>query len=72
VLTSLIRAALSQRLVVVVVALVLCAFGVREATRLSVDAFPDVTNVQVQIATEPPGARPRKSSVSSPCRWKSP
>ncbi|HBH40043.1 MAG TPA: CusA/CzcA family heavy metal efflux RND transporter [Curvibacter sp.] len=59
-LTSLIRAALSQRLVVVVLALVLCAFGVREATRLSVDAFPDVTNVQVQIATEATGRSPEE------------
>ncbi|WP_027478168.1 efflux RND transporter permease subunit [Curvibacter gracilis] len=57
---SLIRAALSQRLVVVVLALVLCAFGVREATRLSVDAFPDVTNVQVQVATEAPGRSPEE------------
>ena len=59
-LTSLIRAALSQRLVVVVLALVLCAFGLREATRLSVDAFPDVTNVQVQIATEATGRSPEE------------
>ena len=55
-----IRAALSQRLIVVVLALVLCAFGLREATRLSVDAFPDVTNVQVQIATEAPGRSPEE------------
>ena len=59
-ITSMIRAALSQRLIVVVLALVLCAFGLREATRLSVDAFPDVTNVQVQIATEAPGRSPEE------------
>ncbi len=59
-ITSMIRAALSQRLIVVVFALVLCAFGLREATRLSVDAFPDVTNVQVQIATEAPGRSPEE------------
>jgi cobalt-zinc-cadmium resistance protein CzcA len=59
-LGSMIRAALSQRLVVVVLALVLCAFGLREATRLSVDAFPDVTNVQVQIATEATGRSPEE------------
>jgi cobalt-zinc-cadmium resistance protein CzcA len=59
-LGSLIRAALSQRLVVVVLALALCAFGLREATRLSVDAFPDVTNVQVQIATEATGRSPEE------------
>jgi len=60
VLTSLIRGALTQRLVVVVVVLVLCVFGLREATRLSVDAFPDVTNVQVQIATEATGRSPEE------------
>jgi len=59
-MTALIRAALSQRLVVVVLALVLCAFGLREAARLSVDAFPDVTNVQVQIATEATGRSPEE------------
>jgi cobalt-zinc-cadmium resistance protein CzcA len=59
-LTSMIRAALGQRLVVVVLAVVLCAFGLREATRLSVDAFPDVTNVQVQIATEATGRSPEE------------
>ncbi|VTY37659.1 Cobalt-zinc-cadmium resistance protein CzcA [Xylophilus ampelinus] len=58
--TSLIRATLGQRLVMVVLALVLCGFGVRAALRLSVDAFPDVTNVQVQIATEAPGRSPEE------------
>ena len=59
-LKSLIRAALSQRLLVVVVAMVLVGFGVRAAMRLSVDAFPDVTNVQVQIASEVPGRSPEE------------
>ncbi|MDD0812179.1 CusA/CzcA family heavy metal efflux RND transporter [Curvibacter sp. RS43] len=59
-MVSMIRAALSQRLVVVVLALVLCAFGMRAAMRLSVDAFPDVTNVQVQVATEAPGRSPEE------------
>lgn len=57
---SMIRAALSQRLIVVVLALILCGFGLRAATRLSVDAFPDVTNVQVQVATEAPGRSPQE------------
>ena len=59
-LKSLIRAALSQRLLVLVVSLVLVGFGLRAAMRLSVDAFPDVTNVQVQIATEVPGRSPEE------------
>ena len=59
-LKSLIRAALSQRLLVLVVAAILLGFGVRAAMRLSVDAFPDVTNVQVQVATEVPGRSPEE------------
>ncbi|MBS0465776.1 MAG: efflux RND transporter permease subunit [Proteobacteria bacterium] len=59
-ISSMIRAALTQRLVVIVLALVLCGFGLRAAMRLSVDAFPDVTNVQVQVATEAPGRSPEE------------
>lgn len=57
---ALIAAVLHQRLVVVVVALILLAFGLNAAGHLSVDAFPDVTNVQVQIATEAPGKSPEE------------
>lgn len=59
-LKSLIRAALTQRLLLLVVAIVLLGFGTRAAMRLSVDAFPDVTNVQVQVATEVPGRSPEE------------
>ena len=59
-IASMIRAALGQRLLVIVLALVLCGFGFRAATKLSVDAFPDVTNVQVQIATEAVGRSPEE------------
>ena len=57
---GLVRAALKQRLIVVVVRVVLLAFGLDAARKLSVDAFPDVTNVQVQIATEAPGRSPEE------------
>ncbi|HZX32237.1 MAG TPA: CusA/CzcA family heavy metal efflux RND transporter [Rhodocyclaceae bacterium] len=57
---SLIRTALKQRLVVAVIAAVLLVFGIDAARKLSVDAFPDVTNVQVQIATEAPGRSPEE------------
>ncbi|WP_295006587.1 efflux RND transporter permease subunit [uncultured Dechloromonas sp.] len=57
---SLVRAALKQRLVVAVIAAVLFFFGLNAAQKLSVDAFPDVTNVQVQIATEAPGRSPEE------------
>ncbi|SNR88100.1 cobalt-zinc-cadmium resistance protein CzcA [Methylobacillus rhizosphaerae] len=57
---SLIRAALKQRLIVIVVALALMAAGAFALNRLSVDAFPDVTNVQVLIATQAPGRSPEE------------
>jgi cobalt-zinc-cadmium resistance protein CzcA len=59
-LESLIQAALKQRLVLVVVAVCLVAFGMDATRKLSVDAFPDVTNVQVQIATEALGRSPEE------------
>ncbi len=57
---SLVQAAIKQRLVVCVIAVVLFFFGLRAASKLSVDAFPDVTNVQVQIATEAAGRSPEE------------
>jgi len=57
---SIVRFCLQQRIILVVVALALVAFGVRALQHLSVDAFPDVTNVQVQVATEAPGRSPEE------------
>lgn len=57
---SIIEGALQQRLVLVVVSLVLLGFGINAAQHLSVDAFPDVTNIQVQIATEAAGKSPEE------------
>jgi cobalt-zinc-cadmium resistance protein CzcA len=59
-LNGIIATALRQRLILVVVALVMVGFGVNAAKHLSVDAFPDVANVQVQIATEAPGKSPEE------------
>ena len=59
-LAAIVRAMLKQRLVVVVVALALLGAGLSASTKLSVDAFPDVTNVQVQVATEAPGRSPEE------------
>ncbi len=57
---ALISHVLHQRLVIVVVSLILLGFGLNATKHLSVDAFPDVTNVQVQIATEAPGKSPEE------------
>src|SRR3954466_2986944 len=59
-LRAIVGGALKQRLVIVVIALCLIGFGVNAARHLSVDAFPDVTNVQVQVATEAPGRSPEE------------
>lgn len=59
-MNALIKAALSQRLLMVVIAFALVGFGLRASMKLSVDAFPDVTNVQVQVATEAPGRTPEE------------
>ncbi|MEQ6341865.1 MAG: efflux RND transporter permease subunit [Gammaproteobacteria bacterium] len=57
---ALVRGALKQRVIMVVIALALFAFGVMSVQKLSVDAFPDVTNIQVQIASEAPGRSPEE------------
>lgn len=48
------------RLVVAVAALALCGAGIYAAKHLSVDAFPDVTNIQVQVATVAIGRSPEE------------
>jgi cobalt-zinc-cadmium resistance protein CzcA len=59
-LQSIIAGALRHRLILVVVSLVLLGFGLHAAQHLSVDAFPDVANVQVQIAAEAAGKSPEE------------
>ncbi len=58
--SAIIAAALRQRLILVIVSLVMVGFGINAARHLSVDAFPDVANVQVQIATEAEGKSPEE------------
>jgi cobalt-zinc-cadmium resistance protein CzcA len=57
---GLIHKSLHNRILIIAVAFGLTAFGVRSLQSLSVDAFPDVTNVQVQIATEASGRSPEE------------
>ena len=57
---AVIATALRQRLIVVVIALILLCVGIDASRKLSVDAFPDVTNVQVQIATAALGRSPEE------------
>ncbi len=57
---SIIRSALKQRLIVVVLSLALLVAGGFAVKKLSVDAFPDVTNIQVLIATQAAGKSPEE------------
>ncbi len=57
-LDGLLRWSLKQRVLVAVLAVVAFVAGALATQRLAVDAFPDVTNVQVQVATEAPGRPP--------------
>src|SRR3546814_3579985 len=54
-INRLIDLALNQRFLVAVLTIGLIAYGWASMQKLNVDAFPDVTNVQVQINTEAPG-----------------
>jgi len=50
-----------QRWLVLAVVALLCAIGAWSATKLPIDAVPDITNVQVQINTKAEGYSPLES-----------
>ncbi|RUO63648.1 efflux RND transporter permease subunit [Pseudidiomarina insulisalsae] len=55
---ALIRFAIERRWLVLAATLLVAGFGFYSATKLPIDAVPDITNVQVQINTETPGYSP--------------
>ena len=57
-LARIIGFSIRQRWFVLAVVLLLSALGIWSATRLPIDAVPDITNVQVQINTEAEGFSP--------------
>ncbi len=60
-LEKLIRFAIAQRWLMLLLTLAACALGAWSYTQLPIDATPDITNVQVQINTEAPGYSPLES-----------
>jgi cobalt-zinc-cadmium resistance protein CzcA len=54
-INAIIDRALAQRFLVLLATVVLLAYGGWSALRLNLDAFPDVTNIQVQVNTQAPG-----------------
>ncbi|MDH4185577.1 MAG: CusA/CzcA family heavy metal efflux RND transporter [Nitrospira sp.] len=57
---AIISFSIRQRIVVLVLAVCLVLGGLHALTTITIDAFPDVTNVQVQILTEQPGLSPEE------------
>ena len=57
-LERILRFAIHQRWLVLLIVLGMAALGVYNYQRLPIDAVPDITNVQVQINTEAPGYSP--------------
>lgn len=58
--SKLVLAALSSRLLVVVLAALLCVLGWRAFRNLPIDAFPDITTTQVQVIVKAPGMTPEE------------
>ncbi len=57
-IASLVAFSLRQRLLVLGLACLLAGAGVHAFQSVPIDAFPDVTNIQVQILTDAPGLAP--------------
>jgi len=57
-LEKLVNFALRERLLIVLATILLVVLGAYSFEKLPIDAFPDVTNVQVQIITQAPGMSP--------------
>ncbi len=57
-INRLIEFGLKQRLLVIALTILVAAIGFYALNNIPIDAFPDVTNVQVQILAEAPGLSP--------------
>ncbi|QEH34826.1 Cobalt-zinc-cadmium resistance protein CzcA [Aquisphaera giovannonii] len=70
-LNALIDSSLKNRFVVLLLAGILVALGVRAARRLPLDAFPDTTPVQVQVNTNAPELSPEEAErlISFPVEY---
>ena len=55
---SLLRFTLSQRYIVILLALAIAVYGVLSYSKLVIDAFPDVSSTQVKIIIKAPGMTP--------------
>ncbi len=54
----LIHFSLRQKFLIIIAVFILIAFGIYAFERLPIDAFPDVTSIQVQVISKSPGMSP--------------
>src|SRR3989441_13240161 len=59
-LAHLIEASVHRRIATVFITAVIAAFGIRAYLKTPIEAFPDVTNAQVTVITQLPGAAPEE------------
>ena len=57
-IASILEFSLRQRILILGVACIVAITGLRAFQSLPIDAYPDVTNIQVQVLTEAPGLSP--------------
>ena len=67
----LVSLALNQPLFMMLLTALFIGAGVQAFRSLPVEAFPDVTDVQVTVITLVPGMHRRRSRSRSPFRWRS-
>lgn len=59
-LTQLVQFALSQRLLIILLTLLLSGLGIKAALTLPIDAFPDISPTQAKIIIKAPGMTPEE------------
>src|SRR5690606_39497004 len=59
-LPALVQSSLSQRLLVILLALLLTGFGARALMNIPIDAFPDISPTQVKIIIKAAGMTPEE------------
>ena len=71
-LQQIIRHCIERRLAAIVVTLLVAAYGAYAYLRTPVEAYPDVTNVQVEVVAQVAGLAPEGRSARSPSRSSAP
>ncbi|MDO7639500.1 MAG: efflux RND transporter permease subunit, partial [OM182 bacterium] len=59
-LTKIVQLALSQRLLLALLTLLLVGFGLRAMMKIPIDAFPDISPTQVKVIIKSPGMTPEE------------